>query len=144
MKKILPIIAILLIVNLIGCKQKVSNPPSKSKIITVDYTVDSVSEDSLNAYFEALRDTLGLDTSLHFVKEFSPFYEDGNPYGLTRANRVKALCWEVYYREGFGMDTAMYYINYDNTLGFWECKHRTPDVCMYKEIHRGNEHRKHI
>ena len=155
MKKILPII-IILSLYLIGCKSKVDKLPSKSKSvtteyipsksesITVDYTVDSVSDDSLDAYFEALRDTLGLDTSLHFVKEFSPFYRDGNPYGLTHANRVKALCWFAYYRDDFGMDTAMYCINYDNTFGYWGSKSSTPDVCMYKAIHRGNENRKHI
>lgn len=73
-----------------------------------------------NAYdFEALRDSLNLDSSFVFVKECSPLYSDNNPYQF-KGPRVKTLCYTVYYNEQTETtDTAVYAVLTDNSFVFW-------------------------
>jgi hypothetical protein len=84
---------------LVGCKQNTSKT---------------------NAYdFEALRDSLNLDSSFVFVKECSPIYSDRNPYHLT-GSRVKTICYTVYYNNYTETtDTAVYAVLTDNSFVFW-------------------------
>lgn len=79
----------------------------------------STSPKEIEYNFEALRDTLNLDSSFVFVKECSPLYSDNNPYQF-KGPRVKTLCYTVYYNEQTETtDTAVYAVFTDNSFVFW-------------------------
>ena len=69
--------------------------------------------------FEALRDTLGLDSSSIFVEECSPLYNDSNPYNI-EGPRLKALFYNVVYNQQYQrIDTNVFGVMRDNNIVFW-------------------------
>lgn len=73
-----------------------------------------------NYDFNALRDTLHLDSSCVFIETCSPLYSDNNPYGFDVTKRVKTLFYSTYYNETSNkIDTTIYAVYRDNTIGLW-------------------------
>ena len=79
----------------------------------------TTSKDSNNMEydFEALRDSLHLDSSCVFVKEMSPLYEDDNPYDIDYHDRLKTLYYKIISEDG-QLDTIVFGIHRDNEITF--------------------------
>ena len=105
MRKVLLLyIAILLI----GC---LSNKESTPKVEEYD--------------FEALRDTLGLDSSCVFVEECSPLYTSDAHYSKPE-ERLKTLYYKIIDDETTDyIDTIVYAVFYDNNTLFWGRNYET-------------------
>ena len=71
--------------------------------------------------FEALRDTLNIDSSCIFVEECSPYYTDDNPYQRIPEERIKTMFYCIVQAEGIEED------GYD-TL-YWG--NHGPDTILY-------------
>ena len=82
---------------------------------------ESKTEKPVKYDFEALRDTLGLDTTCIFVEECSPLYTDDNPYGFSNTDiRVKTLFYSTHYNEMTeSIDTVVFAVCRDNGILFW-------------------------
>lgn len=105
MKKILYLL--MLLVVCIGCKNATINGT------VIDYD---------DYDFEALRDSLGLDSTCVFVKECSPLYRDDNPYNFNEETRTKALFYKVFPEPRFDYweepDTVVWEVLRNNKIVF--------------------------
>ncbi|MCR5140757.1 MAG: hypothetical protein K6B45_11430 [Bacteroidaceae bacterium] len=104
MKKVF--VAFLFLTLLTGCRNS-----------TINGSIESSSEYD----FEALRDSLGLDSTCIFVKECSPLYKDNNPYDFDEETRIKTLFYTVFPpdEECEYFDTVVYAVRRDNSIIFW-------------------------